>query len=114
MDPNPTLAIRQSDLPTLLAAGRLGDYPVAARTARELAAGGFADQARHPYAWTVHFLVDGAWAQVESARGHRREWTSLDRLEKWLRAQGFRWFWVRNDVEPAEAADAVSQASRLK
>jgi hypothetical protein len=100
--PAPSVTIRQGDLPELFAQNRLGDYPVAVRTTREVMGGGFADQGKHPNTWTVYFLVDGQWALVESARGLRREWSSLDRLEKWLRNQGFRFFWVRNDVDPAE------------
>ena len=100
--PSPTFTIKQNDLQALSADGRVGDYPVAVRTAREIMGGGFADQTRHPNTWTVYFLVDGKWALVESARGLRREWSSLDRLEKWLRSFGFRFFWVRNDIDPIE------------
>lgn len=101
-NPTPTIAVRQSMIPELLAGYRINTYPVAVRATRETEAGGFADQDRFPFTWTVYFLIDGQWAHVESARGLRREWSSLDRLEKWLRRQGFRFFWVRNDVEPAE------------
>jgi hypothetical protein len=100
--PAPTFTIRQNDLADLSAQHRLGDYPVAVRTAREVLGGGFADQSKHPNTWTVYFLVDGQWALVESARGLRREWSSLDRLEKWLRGMGFRFFWVRNDIDPVD------------
>lgn len=100
--PTPSFTIRQNELPLLTSEGRIGDYPVAVRTPREVAAGGFADHERHPNTWTVYFLVDGQWALVESARGLRREWSSLDRMEKWLRTFGFRFFWVRNDIEPIE------------
>lgn len=103
--PTPTTSVRQSEIPDLLATYRINTYPVAARAWRETEAGGFADQDRHPYTWTVYFLVDGQWANVESARGLRREWSSLDRLEKWLLRLGFRFFWVRNDIETAEEAD---------
>jgi hypothetical protein len=44
--------------------------------------------------------VDGQPARVTSARGAGREWNSLDRLERWLREQGFRYWSVRNDLEP--------------
>lgn len=106
LNPSPTFTIRQNDLAGLSAEGRIGDYPVAVRTPREVAGGGFADHERHPNTWTVYFLIDGQWALVESARGLRREWSSLDKLEKWLRGFGFRFFWVRNDIEPVgEAGD---------
>ncbi|MBU3032302.1 hypothetical protein [Paracoccus marinaquae] len=101
-NPIPAISVRQNELPDLLASYRITTHPVAARSWRETEAGGFADQDRYPYTWTVYFLVDGQWAHVESARGLRREWSSLDRLEKWLRRMGFRFFWVRNDIEPAE------------
>ncbi len=114
-NPSPSFTIRQNDLPTLCAEQRIGDYPVAVRTAREVLGGGFADQTRHPNTWTVYFLVDGQWALVESARGLRREWSSLDRLEKWLRAFGFRFFWVRNDLDPIEEAyDKILDGPSLK
>lgn len=101
----PSRTIRQNDIARLAANGLIGDYPVAVRTPRELIAGGFADQTRHPNTWTVYFLVEGEWAQVLSARGLRREWTSLDRLETWLRSMSFRYFWVRNDIDPVETLD---------
>ncbi|MEV8468833.1 hypothetical protein AB0T83_18930 [Fluviibacterium sp. DFM31] len=101
----PSRTIRQNDIGRYALAGLIGDYPVAVRTPRELSAGGFADQTRHPNTWTVYFLVEGEWAQVLSARGLRREWTSLDRLENWLRSMSFRFFWVRNDIDEIELLD---------
>lgn len=98
----PSFALRQNEIPRLFAEGRVSDHPVAVRTLRALSAGGFADNARYPNTWTVYFLVDGEWGLVLSARGLRREWASLDRLEKWLRSFGFRFFWVRNDIDPVE------------
>ena len=59
--PAPTFTIRQNDLAGLAAQHRIGDYPVAVRTAREVMGGGFADQTKHPNTWTVYFLVDGQW-----------------------------------------------------
>ncbi|WP_340109215.1 hypothetical protein [Pikeienuella sp. HZG-20] len=104
-EPAPTASVRQAEIPGLLAAARITAYPVAVRTPREIEAGGFADPDRFPFTWTVYFLIDEQWAQVLSARGLRREWSSLDRLERWLRNLGFRYFWVRNDVEPMEEGD---------
>jgi hypothetical protein len=49
-------------------------------------------------------------ARGVSARGAGREWNSLDRLERWLREQGFRTWTVRNDLEPVgqrEDADTL-------
>lgn len=104
--PSPVISIRQPDLPVLLAAYRITHYPVIVRTKRLVQGGGFGDQDKNPLTWTVYFLIDGQWAQLESARGLRREWGSLDRLETWLRGQGFGYFWVRNDIDsigPTEA-----------
>jgi hypothetical protein len=98
--PAPTIAIRQPDIAALLAAYRITHYPVVVRVPRLVQGGGFGDQAKNPNTWTVYFLVDNQWAYIESARGLRREWGSLDRLEIWLREQGFSYFWVRNDLEP--------------
>ena len=101
----PSRVIRQTDLLRLAQNGMISDYPVAVRTPREVMGGGFADQSRHPNTWTVYFLVEGQWAQLLSARGLRREWASLDRLEIWLRSMSFRFFWVRNDIDPTETCD---------
>ena len=62
--------------------------------------GGFGDQDKHPFAWGVLVYVDGQLARVNSARGSGREWNSLERLERWLRSQGFWYWWTRNDLEP--------------
>lgn len=95
-----TAAVTQGELAELRGAGRLGEYAVVFRTQRGLQGGGYGDQARHPYAWGVLVYVDGAAARLYSARGHAREWASIERLEKWLRAQGFWYWWMRNDLEP--------------
>lgn len=107
----PTLAnptVRQSDLDALQRSYRLIGYPTVARVVRGQLGGGFGDQARHPHAWAVFVQVDGISARVVSARGLGREWTSLDRLERWLRAQGFRYWWVANELDglglPADEA----------
>jgi hypothetical protein len=99
--PTPTATIRQSDIEELRTQYRIADVPVAVRTERIVEAGGFADASRNPNTWTAYLLVDGQWAQIQSARGLRREWTSLDRLERWLRSMGFTYFSVRNDLEPS-------------
>ena len=58
------------------------------------------DQDRHPFSWAVLVYVDEQAMRVFSARGTGREWNSLDRLARWLREQGFWYWWTRNDVEP--------------
>ncbi|MEQ8664727.1 MAG: hypothetical protein RIC16_03300 [Rhodospirillales bacterium] len=101
-----TGAVSQGELADLRTAGRLGEYAVVFRTRRGLQGGGYGDQDRHPFAWGVIVYVDGAASRLQSARGHAREWTSLERLEKWMRAQGFWYWWMRNDLEPLYAGDA--------
>ena len=96
-DSGPT--VRQSELAVLQRTYRLVGYPTVARVPRAQQGGGFGDQDRHPHAWAVFVHVDGLSCRVLSARGHGREWTSLDRLERWLRAQGFRYWWVSNELD---------------
>ena len=74
------------------------------RVVRSQLGGGFGDQNKFPYAWSVIVYIDGYPVRVISARGADREWTSLDRLERWLNAQGFRYWWVRNELEPTGLA----------
>ena len=104
--PIPSGSIRQVDLATLIATFRITQYPVVVRVRRTIQGGGFGDQDRNPFTWTVFFLVDNQWMTLESARGLRREWSSLDRLETWLRDQGLGYFWVRNDIDPIGAPGA--------
>ncbi len=99
-----TTSVTQSDLAPLRAMGRLGEYAVVYRVNRSVQGGGFGNQSRHPRTWAVLVYVDGQAARVYSARGHGREWSSLDRLERWLRDQGFWYWWTRNDIEPLGAA----------
>ena len=94
------MAATQAELADYRAAGRLGEYAVVFRSRRALQGGGYGDQSRHPFAWAVLVYVDGVAARLYSARGHPREWASFERLEKWLRAQGFWYWWMRNDLEP--------------
>ncbi len=95
-----SMAITQADIAHLRAQERLGEYAVVYRVLRQNMGGGFGDQDRHPYAWAVLVYVDSQVARLHSARGAGREWNSLDRLEKWLREQGFWYWWTRNDLEP--------------
>jgi hypothetical protein len=110
----PSRVINQTDICQHAAQGLINDYPVAVRSRREVTAGGFADATRNPHTWTVYFLVETEWAQVISARGLRREWTSLDRVEAWLRSLGFSFFWVRNDLDPAAGRDRPTSGPSLK
>lgn len=94
------MTVTQADMPFLRHAGRLGEYAVVFRAYRQQQGGGFGDQSVHPYAWGVLVYVDGLVARVYSARGLPREWMDLTRLEKWMREQGFWYWWMRNDLEP--------------
>ena len=114
MDQDVTLGVSmhlsQADLPELGMAGRLGEFAVVYRVLRDNQGGGFGDQDRHPYSWGVLVYVDTYLARIYSARGRPREWNSLDRLERWLREQGFRLWWLRNDLDavltPPDAQEA--------
>ncbi len=103
----PTLEVTQAEIAGLQASLRITAYPVIQRVARQQLGGGFGDHSRHPFTWTVLLQIDGQWAQVVSARGSVREWGSLDRLERWLRAQGFRYSWMQNELEPNEEAEPL-------
>lgn len=100
--------VTQADIPYLREAGRLGEYAVVYRVYRNQQGGGFGDQDKHPFAWGVLVYVDTLVARVYSARGAGREWNSLDRLERWLRENGFWYWWTRNDLEPLGAIDPES------
>lgn len=103
--PTAIAEVKQSDLAQLIHSYRLTAYPAIVRVRRETLGGGFGDQARFPNTWAVYFLIDDQWVELRSERGLRREWSSLDRLERWLLSQGFRYFWVRNDIEPIASPD---------
>lgn len=109
------ISVRQSDLFALQEQYRIREYPIIRRIPRLTQGGGFGDHNKHPHAWGVLLLVDGQWASVISARGHIREWTSLDRLERWLRTQGFQNFWLENKLDPtgegASGADELTNPS---
>ena len=100
-----TLTVTQADLPIFRQTARLGEYPVVYRVHRQQQGGGFGDQSKHPFAWGILVYVDGQLARINSARGFGREWNDLARVEKWLRTQGFWYWWTRNDLEIAGAFD---------
>lgn len=95
-----TMTITQADIPYLREIGRLGEYAVVYRVYRQQMGGGFGDQEKNPFAWGVLVYVDSQVARLYSARGLPREWSDLTRLEKWMREQGFWYWWMRNDLEP--------------
>lgn len=112
-------SVTQTDLAPLLWSGRLASHAWVVRTVRHRLGGGFGDQDKFPYSWQVRVDVDRVRHIVHSARGAPREWNSLDRLERWLREQGFRSFSVENEIEPVEPAgepdaDAAVHTSFIK
>jgi hypothetical protein len=104
-------SLTQADIPGLRAEGRLGEYPVVYRAVRNQLGGGFGDQDRHPHVWAVLVYVDGQLWRIYSARGFPREWSNLDRLERWLRGQGFWYWWTRNDLETIGQEDLSEEIS---
>jgi len=106
-----TMTVTQADLAYLRAIGSLGEYAVVYRVWREQAGGGFGDQSKNPHTWGVLVYVDGQLARIYSARGAGREWSNLDRLEKWLRSQGFWYWWTRNDLEPLGEDEGLPDAA---
>jgi len=102
-------AVTQADLPYLRKDLRLGEYPVVYRVHRLQKGGGFGDSTRHPFAWGVLVYVDGLLGRINSARGTGREWNDLDRVERWLRGQGFRYWWTRNDLEEIGPSDMPTE-----
>jgi len=100
------MTLTQAELAGYREEARLGEYAVVFRAHRSLQGGGYGDQEKRPYAWGVIVYVDGMVARLYSARGHPREWTSIERLEKWLRSQGFWYWWMRNDLEPLYEGEA--------
>lgn len=95
--------VQQRELGELDREERTADPVLVQRVERELEGGGFGDPERHPHAWGVFVVVDGAPARLYSARNKPREWTSLDRLERWLREQGFRHWQVFNGLDPVDS-----------
>ena len=92
-------SITQTELPIVREQGRLGEYAVVYRIYREKQGGGFGDQTKHPYAWAVLVYVDTYLLAINSARGDRREWSSLDNASQWLMSHGFRYWRTRNDLD---------------
>ncbi len=103
-----TMTVAQAEIAYLRQLGRLGEYAVVYRAWRQQAGGGFGDQERNPLTWGVLVYIDGQLARVYSARGVGREWSNLDRLERWLRSQGFWYWWTRNDLESLGDLDSAS------
>ncbi len=101
--------ITQAELPIVRAQGRLGEYAVTYRIYRNKQGGGFGDTSKKPFAWAVLVYADGLPLRLNSARGDCREWSTLESVSDWMRKNGFRYWWTRNDLEfePAEVPAAV-------
>ncbi|MEH6576543.1 MAG: hypothetical protein V7731_05640 [Amphritea sp.] len=91
--------ITQAELPIVRSQGRMGEYAVVYRIYRNKQGGGFGDQSKHPFAWAILVYVDTLPLRINSARGACREWSTLDRAAQWLTANGFSYWWTRNDLE---------------
>jgi len=92
------LSLKSTEIRGLLEAWRVQDI-VVYRTKRQYQSGGFGDPSKHPNVWGVAIMTDGQWARVYNARGQGREWSNLDRLEKWLREQGISQWQLLNKLD---------------
>lgn len=95
---NELLSLKSTEISDLLASWRIQDI-VVYRTQRQYQSGGFGDPTKHPNVWAVAVMTDGQWARVHNARGQGREWSNLDRLEKWLREQGISQWNLLNTLD---------------
>lgn len=91
--------LQQAELLALHAQRRLAAIPIVHRVPRARLGGGFGDAGKRPYGWAVVVVVDGRPHRVASARGGTRQWSSLERLERWLLEQGFTRWLVVNELE---------------
>ncbi len=97
--------ITQAEIPIVRYQGRLGAHAVVYRVHRSKQGGGFGDRDKHPYAWSVIIYADTLPLRINSARGDRREWSTLDRVAQWMVENGFPLWWTRNDLEAAVPID---------
>lgn len=94
--------LKQSEVATLRESYRIQGDPLIRWVNRETRGGGFGNIEEHPRAWGVWVMADGHWRRIVSARGHPREWSSLDRVAAWLHDLGFSSFsvWRTPDDAP--------------
>ncbi len=92
------LSLKSTEIQGLLDTYRIQEI-VVYRTKREYQSGGFGDPNKHPNIWAVAIMTDGQWARIHNARGQGREWSNLDRLEKWLREHGISQWQLLNSLE---------------
>ena len=100
------LNLKSTEIQGLLDAYRVQDI-VVYRTRREYQSGGFGDPSNHPYVWAVAIMTDGQWARIHNARGQGREWSNLDRLEKWLREQGIPQWQLLNTLDKTNRVNQI-------
>lgn len=98
------LELQQAELEAGLASGRITAAPVLHRILRSRLGGGFGDADKRPFGWALVVVLDGQPRRMVSARGGTREWSSLERLERWLLDQGFRSWLAVNELEGGDGA----------
>jgi hypothetical protein len=86
--------IEEAELRERIAQYRVQGEPRLRRAPRVNRGGGFGDADKHPHAWGLWVMTDGVWRRLGSARGNPREWTSLDRAERWMTERGMTRFLV--------------------
>jgi hypothetical protein len=90
------LALREIEFKSLAARGRIQRLTVA-RVKRTVRGGGFGNLKKHTQAFALLVDVDARPHCLVSFRGKRREWSSLDRLDKWLCAHGVPGGWQMSE-----------------
>jgi hypothetical protein len=68
----------------------IGDQAIVRRVERTISGGGLARKDKNPWAWSIEIPIGDGLYGLYSARGERREWTDLNRLEIYLRELGFK------------------------
>jgi len=94
--------VQEAELRARLAGGRVTAAPVVHRIRRARLGGGFGDAGKRPLGWALVVVVDGRPHRVASSRSGTREWSSLERLERWLLDVGFTSWLVINELERAD------------
>jgi hypothetical protein len=88
--------LREIEFKSLATRGRFGQLTVT-RVKRTVRGGGFGNLKKHGQAFALLVDVEGSPHCLVSFRGKRREWSSLDRLDKWLCARGVSGGWQMSE-----------------